>query len=117
LADEHLPDDILSQLADLPRSAVRCLHERFPSGEADMLSLLRVADFRTYVGRALHALDASEDGVNDLRALIQLLNTKKEDAKGNQFWCNAPIISMESINEVWFTLYRTLAILVMPSRV
>jgi hypothetical protein len=118
LADEHLPDDILSQLADLPHSAVRCLHKRFPScsGEADMLSLLHVADIRTYVGRALHALDASENGVIDLRAFIQLLNTKKEDAKGNQFWCNAPIISMESIDEVWLTLYRRLAILVIPSR-
>jgi hypothetical protein len=83
LNNEHLPSDILDQLAEIPSAASRCLQARFPAGESDLLSLLRVIDSRTYVGRSIHTLQSSPDGVNELKSIIRLLNKKQHEVTGN----------------------------------
>lgn len=100
LNDEHLPPDILEQLAEIPRAAARCLQARFPCGESDLLSLLRAVDFRTYIGRTLHTLNVSHDGVSDVRALVKMLNKKRHDVTGSQFWSNLPYIDGDDTEQV-----------------
>jgi hypothetical protein len=100
LNNEHLPSDILDQLAEIPRAASHCLQTRFPAGESDLLSLLRVVDFRTYVGRSIHTLQSSQDGVAEVKSIIKLLNKKQHEVTGNQFWSNLPYVDAADTEQV-----------------
>jgi hypothetical protein len=92
LSNEDLPLDILEQLAEIPSAAARCLETRFPAGESDLLSLLRVVDFRTYVGRSVYSLQSSQEGVTEVKSIVKLLNKKQHEVTGSQFWSRVPYI-------------------------
>lgn len=93
LEDERLPEDIVTQLADIPRAFVTNLQRRFPERELALITSFRCVDPALYARVAPMTATRNNMGEGDLKSLLAFLSTPRSQATGSQFWCRAPVIT------------------------